>query len=138
MEAIHQFLFVYGTLLQPGNEFADYLNKHCKFISKGKIKGRLYDIGEYPGALIDNAEEHFVHGSIFMMDDPETILKVVDDYEGIGELYNHPQEYIREQISIHTKTGDINCWMYVYNLPVITYRQIIDGDYMQYLNNVAR
>lgn len=133
MEVINQFLFVYGTLLQPGNEFADYLNKHCKFISNGKVKGRLYDIGEYPGAVIDKAYEYFIYGAIFMMDDPETILKVVDDYEGIGELYSHPQEYIREQVSIQTNGDDIICWMYIYNLPVDTYLPIINGDYMQYL-----
>lgn len=138
MEAKKQFLFVYGTLLQPGNEFAGYLNKHRKFISNGKVKGRLYDIGEYPGAVIDKADEYFIYGAIFMMDDPETILKVVDDYEGIGELYNHPQEYIREQVDILTDNGNINCWMYLYNLPVSTYQQIINGDYMQYFNNTVK
>jgi hypothetical protein len=26
-------LFVYGTLMQPGNEFADYLNQQCTYNS---------------------------------------------------------------------------------------------------------
>jgi len=138
MEATKQFLFVYGTLLQPGNEFADYLNKHCKFINRGKVNGRLYDIGEYPGAVVDSADERFIHGGIFMMDEPEAILKVIDDYEGIGELYDHPQEYTRELVDILTVNGAENCWMYLYNLPVSKYRQIIGGNYMQYLNNVAK
>lgn len=135
MEKINQFLFVYGTLLQPGNEFAEYLNQHCKFISTGKIKGRLYDIGEYPGALIDSSERIYIYGNIFRMDDPVAILKVIEDYEGIGELYSHPQEYIREQVDILTDNGIMSCWMYIYNLPVDTYNQIPAGDYIQYLKD---
>ncbi|SEN52076.1 Uncharacterized conserved protein YtfP, gamma-glutamylcyclotransferase (GGCT)/AIG2-like family [Mucilaginibacter gossypiicola] len=138
MEVTNQFLFVYGTLLQPGNQFADYLSKHCKFISEGKIKGRLYDIGDYPGAVIDDREERYIYGRIFMMDDPETILKIVDDYEGIGDVYHHPQEYTREQVNILTIDNNINCWMYLYNLSVSNCRQIISGDYMQYSNNAAK
>ncbi|SDF66648.1 gamma-glutamylcyclotransferase family protein [Mucilaginibacter sp. P25] len=136
METTSQFLFVYGTLLQPGNEFAAYLNKHCKFIGDGRIRGRLYDIGQYPGAVIGNTEERYIYGSIFMMDDPETILKVVDDYEGIGELYNH-HEYIREKVDIFTDNGDINCWMYLYNLPVAAYNEVTTGDYIQYLKDTS-
>ncbi|WPV00955.1 gamma-glutamylcyclotransferase family protein [Mucilaginibacter sp. cycad4] len=144
METTSQFLFVYGTLLQPGNEFAAYLNKHCKFIGDGKIRGRLYDIGEYPGAVIGSTEERYIYGSIFMMDDPEAILKVIDDYEGIGKLYHHPQEYIRQKVGIYTANDIINCWMYLYNLPVVAYHEVTTGDYIQYLkdtsakNNVAK
>jgi gamma-glutamylcyclotransferase (GGCT)/AIG2-like uncharacterized protein YtfP len=135
METTSQFLFVYGTLLQHGNEFAEYLNQHCKFISTGKIKGVLYDIGEYPGALTDSNERIYIYGNIFRMDDTEAILKVIDDYEGIGELYDHPQEYIREQVDILTDNGSMSCWMYIYNLPVNTYSQIPAGDYIQYLKD---
>ena len=135
METISQFLFVYGTLLQPGNEFAEYLNQHCKFISAGKIKGRLYDIGEYPGALTDSNEEIYIYGSVFMMDDPDAILKVIDDYEGIGGLYSHPQEYVRELVDILTDNCNVSCWMYIYNLAVDNYNQICAGDYIQYLKD---
>ncbi len=137
METTNQFLFVYGTLLQPGNEFAAYLNKHCKFIGDGKIKGRLYDIGEYPGAVVGNAEERYIYGSIFMMDDPEIILNVIDDYEGIGEAYSPPQEYIRKEVGIHTANEILNCWMYLYNLPVVAYNEVTTGDYIQYLKGIS-
>jgi gamma-glutamylcyclotransferase (GGCT)/AIG2-like uncharacterized protein YtfP len=137
METTGQFLFVYGTLLQPGNEFAEYLNKHCKFINNGKIKGRLYDIGEYPGAVVDSNEERYIYGSIFMMDDPDTILKVIDDYEGIGELYGHPQEYIREQVDIQSYSDIISCWMYLYNSPLIACNEVATGNYIQYLKDIS-
>lgn len=138
MEATNQFLFVYGTLLQPGNQFADYLTQHCRFVNDGKVKGRLYDIGEYPGAVIDDNEERSIYGCIFIMDEPELILKVIDDYEGIGELYEYPQEYVRQQVDVFTDDGDIKCWIYVYNLSVNDFLHIIGGDYMQYLNNAVK
>ncbi|MDB5150199.1 MAG: gamma-glutamylcyclotransferase, partial [Mucilaginibacter sp.] len=93
--------------------------------------------GEYPGAVIDNTEERYIYGSIFMMDDPEVILKVIDDYEGIGGLYSHPQEYIREKVAIHTDNSTISCWMYLYNLPVVSYNEVITGNYIQYLKEVS-
>jgi gamma-glutamylcyclotransferase (GGCT)/AIG2-like uncharacterized protein YtfP len=78
------------------------------------------------------------------MDDPDAILKVIDDYEGIDGLYSHPQEYVREPVDILTDNGAVSCWMYIYNLPVDTYNQIPAGDYIQYLkdrsaqNNAAK
>jgi gamma-glutamylcyclotransferase (GGCT)/AIG2-like uncharacterized protein YtfP len=137
MEITNQFLFVYGTLLQPGNEFAAYLNQHCEFISAGKIKGGLYDIGEYPGAVIDNSHVSYIYGNIFRMDDPDAILKVIDDYEGIGVLYSYPEEYTREQVEVKTSNGIVNCWMYLYNLPVAAYRPVISGNYLQYLEDTS-
>jgi len=41
-------LFIYGTLLKDDNEHAVYLKNNSTFYSAGKLKGKLYDIGEYP------------------------------------------------------------------------------------------
>ena len=46
------FLFVYGSLLDEDNEIAIYLKNNSTFYSAGKVKGKLYDIGEYPGGYI--------------------------------------------------------------------------------------
>lgn len=138
MKTTTPYLFVYGTLLQPGNEFADYLTAHCKFTGKGKAKGCIYDIGEYPGAVISHKSEQYIYGSIFLMDAPETILKTIDDYEGIGYLYSQPQEYTREEVEIDTPAGKLNCWIYLYNLPIDAYPLIEPGDYIQYLAELTK
>ncbi|MCD8740142.1 gamma-glutamylcyclotransferase [Mucilaginibacter roseus] len=124
-------LFVYGTLLIKHNEFAAYLQKHCTFISKGRIAGTLYDIGEYPGAVIDNSGG-YVYGSVYSIDKPDEILPVLDDYEGLSPNDPQPQEYLRLLSPIETDEALLSCWMYVYNWPVDRLKIIDGGNYLTY------
>jgi gamma-glutamylcyclotransferase (GGCT)/AIG2-like uncharacterized protein YtfP len=123
-------LFVYGTLLQPGNQLADYLARHCKYLHHGKIKGTLYDIGEYPGLII-NYTLGYVYGSIYETDDEA--LKLIDDYEGYGEDQDIPNLYLRKLRLIETENGPVDAWVYIYNHPVEGLDKIPSGDYLKYL-----
>jgi len=124
-------LFVYGTLLDEKNEFAAYLKGNSTFLQKGRFKGRLYDLGEYPGAVFRPANQEYVYGSIYMMNKPEKILKILDDYEGIGEIEEQPDLFVRELIEIETETQPAKCWVYFYNLPIDNLKQIVSGRYLQ-------
>jgi gamma-glutamylcyclotransferase (GGCT)/AIG2-like uncharacterized protein YtfP len=126
-------LFVYGTLLQPGNNFADYLKQYCTYLSPGKTKALLYDIGEYPGAIIKNNTDSYIHGSVFKLLHPKENLRVIDDYEGFGPEQDQPNLYIRTVLSIETDTGIIDAWIYLYNLPVDSLPQIATGNYAEYI-----
>lgn len=137
METKNAYLFVYGTLLQAGNEYARYLTSHCKLMGPAKFKGTLYDIGQYPGAIANAFVDTYVHGSIFLMDDATSVLQVLDDYEGIGPNGPHPHEYIRQLFDVETDAGQLNCWVYFYALPVNQYKQIVSGNYNQYFSNLS-
>ena len=130
--AINNYLFVYGTLLNAENEFAIYIKNNCSFYANGKFKGRLYDIGEYPGAIADNQYEGYVYGDIFMMTDAVPALKLIDDYEGFGPEQEQPNLFVRETIEVESERGIINCWCYLYNLPVDGLKLIESGDYWNY------
>ncbi|HEY9196339.1 MAG TPA: gamma-glutamylcyclotransferase family protein, partial [Mucilaginibacter sp.] len=95
MIATHPYIFVYGTLLLSGNEFADYLGRHCTLVTHGKFKGRLYNVGEYPAAVFDKNEKGYVLGNVYIMDDATSVLQVIDEYEGIARYEPGPYEYIR-------------------------------------------
>lgn len=84
MKETNNYLFVYGTLLDKENEHGKHLSNNCTFHSKGKFKGKLYAIGEYPGAIYQPDGEQFVYGDIFIMNDPDITLKILDEYEGFG------------------------------------------------------
>jgi gamma-glutamylcyclotransferase (GGCT)/AIG2-like uncharacterized protein YtfP len=133
MTTINRYLFVYGTLLANGNRYAAYLQLHCKLIGEGKFKGRLYDIGEYPGAVNDIENDQFVYGSIYLMDDAIKVLSVIDEYEGIGANDPEPHEYARRLTNIETENGIVTCWVYIYKWPVEGKFQIMNGNYLQYL-----
>jgi gamma-glutamylcyclotransferase (GGCT)/AIG2-like uncharacterized protein YtfP len=130
--AINNYLFVYGTLLNAGNEFAIYLKNNCSFYADGKFEGRLYDIGEYPGAVADEQSTGYVYGSIFLMNDAVSALKHLDDYEGYGPEQEQPNLFVRETIEVDSDNGIIGCWCYLYNLPVDGLRLIESGDYLNY------
>ena len=132
MTQTRNYLFVYGTLLDTGNEFAAYLNNNCSFYTKGKFKGRLYDIGEYPGAVADHDSPGYVYGSIVSIRNPTTVLNQLDDYEGFGDDQQQPDLFIRELMAIETDEGLTDCWIYLYNLPVEGLVLIESGDYLQY------
>jgi gamma-glutamylcyclotransferase (GGCT)/AIG2-like uncharacterized protein YtfP len=130
---MNNLLFVYGTLLQPGNDFADYLKRNCTCLFTGKLKGLLYDIGEYPGAIISNNTEGYIHGGIFKLHHPVENLRMIDDYEGYGPEQELPNLYIRSITSIETDKGFVNAWVYLYNLPVDGLPQIKSGNYAEYV-----
>ena len=134
--AINNYLFVYGTLLNADNEFAIYLKNNCSFYANGKFKGRLYDIGEYPGAIADDLYTGYIYGSIFMMKDAVSALKYLDDYEGFGPEQEQPNLFVRELMEIDSDNGIISCWCYLYNLPVDGLKLIVSGNYWNYRNSI--
>jgi gamma-glutamylcyclotransferase (GGCT)/AIG2-like uncharacterized protein YtfP len=127
-------LFVYGTLLQPGNEFADYVNQQCTYITSGKIRGILYDIGEYPGLIIPCDAQHHIYGSIFKLHHLEENLKMIDDYEGFGPKQEQPNLFVRVIKPIETTDDIIEAWVYLYNLSVANLPQIPSGNYSEYIS----
>lgn len=124
------YLFVYGTLLDAGNEFGLFLRKHCSFVKKGKFKGRLYDMGEYPGAVADLRADSYVHGSIYLMADASVVLEKLDDYEGYGNDQEQPNLFIRKLMEIETNARSIDCWVYLYNREVDKLTIIDSGEYL--------
>lgn len=131
MKPLCPHLFVYGTLLNSANSYGAYLQQHCTLLQAGKFSGKLYDIGEYPGAIANENNDQYVHGSIYLMDKPEKILKVIDDYEGFGDDQEQPNLFIRILTSIETLHGPIECWIYLYNLPVNGLLWIESGKYIK-------
>ncbi len=133
MEKICNYLFVYGTLLDKSNEFGAYLNENCCFYADGKFKGWLYDIGEYPGAVPVADASDYVYGKIFLVNDPDNVLKRLDDYEGSGANQPQPNEFTRQLVAVETTDETVQCWIYLYNLPVNKAFRISSGNYLQYI-----
>jgi len=125
----NKLLFVYGTLLQPGNEFSDYLSKNSKKISQGKFSGKLYDLGQYPGAVYLPGSGSFVHGTVVSINNIPEVLQRLDYYEGIGSANC---EYKRDIIEIETNEGKLRCWVYLYILKEDGLALIPEGDYLKY------
>jgi gamma-glutamylcyclotransferase (GGCT)/AIG2-like uncharacterized protein YtfP len=126
---MNNLLFIYGTLLSDDNEYGAYLKSNSSFYAPGKLKGKLFDIGDYPGAVLSADTDHYIYGNILKIEEFEKVLPVIDDYEGIGPEQPQPNEFIRFLAEIETGEELITCWIYLYNLPVTRFPQIESGRY---------
>jgi gamma-glutamylcyclotransferase (GGCT)/AIG2-like uncharacterized protein YtfP len=130
---INDLLFVYGTLLIEDNQFARYLSANATFYCVGKIKGKFYDIGSYPGVIVTGDDDYDISGTVYQLNNVEEVLRYLDPYEGFGEGEDLPYLFMREALPIKTEKGTISCWIYLYNRPVDGLSQITSGDYQAYL-----
>jgi gamma-glutamylcyclotransferase (GGCT)/AIG2-like uncharacterized protein YtfP len=75
-------LFVYGTLL-PGRAPAEVANavSRLRRVGPGHVQGRLYDFGDYPGAILDRSSQSRIPGQVFELPDDESVLASLDEYE---------------------------------------------------------
>ena len=126
-------LFVYGTLLDDRNPFGSLLKNTCTFYKKGRFNGKLFDLGEYPGAIYRPNIKQFVYGNIFAMNNPAETLKMLDDYEGFGQVQPQPNEFIRQIIEVEAESKIVSCWAYLYNQCADGFWQITSGNYMEYI-----
>ncbi|NNU34655.1 gamma-glutamylcyclotransferase [Mucilaginibacter sp. S1162] len=129
---INDLLFVYGTLLDTHNEFGNYLRSNAKFYNSGKFKGRLYDVGEYPGAITGTKNDYNIIGDVYRLTSHDA-LKAIDDYEGYGDDQHQPNLFIRKLFPVETGGASADCWVYLYNFPVEGLVEIKSGDYKSYL-----
>lgn len=132
-------LFVYGTLrrsLISAQKNAALINimSELKFIGEGSVNGQLYDLGDYPGAIVGENFDNKIIGEVYQLDDPQAVLTVLDQYEGFipGELEASLFARIKVKVSMSDDLA-IEAWMYVYNDWVATGKLIESGDYSEYL-----
>ena len=97
----------------------------AKFIAKAEVSGRLYDLGEYPGALT-NESNSLVIGEAYEVDDE--LLNRLDDFEASSN-------YRREQVEISVGSQQSTGWIYVPADDPESYahRTLIEsGDWIEY------
>ncbi|MEM1123934.1 MAG: gamma-glutamylcyclotransferase family protein [Bacteroidota bacterium] len=133
------YLFVYGSLMSGiTSPIATYLKENSRFIGEGWVKGRLYDMGNYPGLVTDESTNTKVIGHIFQLDDPNEMLPNLDHYECIGSDFSEPHQYRRETISVKTANQTFSCWAYLYNWDTQNLALIESGNYLQYFKENQR
>jgi len=116
-------LFVYGTLRRGfENEFAKLLTERGQCIGEARVPGRLYDFGQYPGAVASDQPGESVLGEIFYLKNPGAVLAALDEYEG--------PDFERSPASAtHHQGHAMNCWIYWY-VGSAAGRLIASGDWL--------
>jgi gamma-glutamylcyclotransferase (GGCT)/AIG2-like uncharacterized protein YtfP len=92
-------VFVYGTLRRGGERAMSIRFPNAKFIAEAKVGGSLYDLGAFPGVLL-NESNSLVNGEVFEVDDE--ILNRLDDFEASSH-------YWRKQVEVSLGTHRSIC-----------------------------
>ncbi len=130
------YLFVYGTLRNGFNiPVQDQIKDNIEWLGTSEIKGKLYDIGDYPAALpAEKNAKSTIKGEVIKLHNPKKVLKVLDAYEGYNPKELSKSEYYRNKETITLQDGkQIDAWVYWYNFPVAGKRRIRHKDYLNYL-----
>jgi gamma-glutamylcyclotransferase (GGCT)/AIG2-like uncharacterized protein YtfP len=111
------YLFVYGTL-QAGfapPEIA-HVVEALKPVAKATVPGILYDLGEYPGAILDPSSKQTVSGMVLQLPDDARVLALIDKYEGFNPNSPEASQFVRVLENVALESGrQLECWTYVYN-----------------------
>ena len=115
-------LFVYGHL-QRGQVGYERLGlvKNTQWLGEAQVQGRLYEIGDYPGLILDG--EEVVKGELIAFDDT-ALWAALDDYEDCDRDDPETSEYRRVEIDM---LGGGRAWVYVYNRSVDDLVMIASG-----------
>jgi len=129
------YLFVYGSLRKdtPTPLYA-LLQDNCTFETEGYFKGKLYDLGRYPGAVACQDTICKVFGELYRLTDVDKVFRILDAFEGCSVQFAQPHEYVRKKIQVVIDNGNaISAWAYLYNREVDKLPLIPSGDYVEYL-----
>jgi len=124
-------IFIYGTLMKGFKMHRKILLRcNVKYISKGHIKGKLYDLQNYPCVTENKFSE--TYGELYQMQNVHNI-KIIDAYEGFDPSDTRNSLYVRKEVDVSFDNKLIKAWAYFYNkaLPKNAI-EITSGDYRKY------
>lgn len=134
-------LFVYGSLRKGFRHPAyEYISRYFHLIGEAKVKGYLYDMGNYPAALPtdDNA---FIVGELYQLNHEKEFswaFTQLDDYEGVSGGEDEPALYRREITGVYMNDSIEQAWIYWYNGDVGDNPVVASGDVLQFVQQKSK
>lgn len=127
------YLFLYGTL-RPQQAPAEMraIIRHLDRIGAGYARGLLYDLGEYPGAILDASSSMTIRGEVFALP-TEQLLNSLDAYEDFDPANPQDSLFVRTRHFVRLTDGrELECWVYVYNREPGAAPLVTSGDYAKF------
>jgi gamma-glutamylcyclotransferase (GGCT)/AIG2-like uncharacterized protein YtfP len=126
LTARDSLLFVYGTL-RPfvGIPMAKWLLRAAHYVGPATVRGRLYDLGRYPGLHAPHSRRDSVVGDVYRVVSPR-VFRTLDRYEA---------QFVRRRCFVRLARGGGRrvAWVYRYRYNVASASRIASGDYRAHL-----
>lgn len=138
LEGGDSLVFVYGTLMRGFGLYRTLRAGGAKFKCEGRIKGRLYSVGAFPGLKLSDAEQRpmtWVLGEVYRVD--EALLRELDLVEGADRPKG---EELYRRVAVRCNPTDVRfhmrdnftVWVYDYQHPVHEGCHIATGDWREW------
>jgi gamma-glutamylcyclotransferase (GGCT)/AIG2-like uncharacterized protein YtfP len=131
-----EYIFFYGTLWTgTGNPRIDALVRaHCRVVARGRIRGRLYDLGDYPGVVATERARERVFGMVYSLRDAGRCLPELDRYEDYDPAYPERGAFVRRmtRVTRADRRGELDAWVYFLNRRIVRAPRILSGDYCRH------
>ncbi|MDW8222783.1 MAG: gamma-glutamylcyclotransferase family protein [Gemmatales bacterium] len=99
----------------------------------GQVRGRLYDLGPYPAAVVDANADSVIVGDVYLLPPDPAVLVSLDAYEEYDARYPERSLFRRVPVTVTLENEQhLDCWIYVYNRDLSHAILIPQGDYLQY------
>jgi gamma-glutamylcyclotransferase (GGCT)/AIG2-like uncharacterized protein YtfP len=130
-------LFVYGSLRSGFKSPAyEYISRFFSFVGNAKVKGKLFDLGLYPGGVA-STDESYITGELYTIKHVSEFAWAIgqlDDYEGIAVEFDEIPLYKRELVDVFMNdNAPTFAWIYWYTGNVAGKPLVESGDMIQYL-----
>jgi len=130
MDQTPDLLFVYGSLRRGFELHGILAGLGARHVGKASLPGRLFDLGDYPGAEPSTGVANRVHGEVYRLANPERALQVLDRAEGLRPGRPAESWYRREIAQITLEDGaSAQAWVYWLGRWSGPKRLIASGDY---------
>ena len=125
------YLFAYGTLgEQDAPREIVAVVKRLRCLGEGFILGRLYDLGEYPGAILGTSPNNKVFGKVYEIPADSGLLARLDAYEEFDPQHPAQSLFVRRRAPItRSNKKKIKGWVYEYNGDVRSVPLVKSGHY---------
>lgn len=132
-----RLVFVYGTLRRGGANDINNLLPAPAFRGTARVRGRLFDLGAYPGLLLASTPDEVgkgVSGEVYAIDAAlERQLDVIEEIRGQPD-----DEYFRRQVLVKVGGQSCTCLVYEINPSHVAGGALIDhGDWMRYAGTIG-
>jgi gamma-glutamylcyclotransferase (GGCT)/AIG2-like uncharacterized protein YtfP len=111
-------LLVYGTLMS-GHPQSCMLSElpGAAYLGRAWVRGRLLDLGDYPGAVLDPRASFRIEGELWEVDYRPATFRRLDEYEAF--FPGHPERslFLRRKVRARLGERTVLAWIYVPRRP---------------------
>lgn len=123
-------LFVYGTLRRGFSSHEMLRTLRARFLAKGHVHGKLYDLGDYPGAVSSERDADQVVGEVYVLTNPARAFSVLDRFEAYDAGNLALSLFERKETTVTLAGSEhVQSWIYWLRKSRWLVRPVPSGDY---------